>query len=98
MGNALAREYQYPSFYLMKRSYIVFCLLQLLLWAGLFSPFVYAQVPSRLPASLTRLFAQEMERQMRYAPEQIHLFTDREVYAAGDTIWFSGWEIGRAHV
>ena len=32
-----------------------------------------------------------MERQTRYAPEQIHLFTDREVYAAGDTIWFSGW-------
>ena len=75
----------------MKRYYIVFCLLQLLLWAGLFSPFVYAQELSRLPASLTRLFAQEMERQMRYAPEQIHLFTDREVYAAGDTIWFSGW-------
>ncbi|MGE4567871.1 MAG: hypothetical protein AB7C90_01640, partial [Bacteroidales bacterium] len=58
---------------------------------GIFSSFATAQESSRLPAAFTRLFAQEMERQMRYAPEQIHLFTDREVYAAGDTIWFSGW-------
>ncbi|MGE4569465.1 MAG: hypothetical protein AB7C90_09845, partial [Bacteroidales bacterium] len=50
-----------------------------------------AQESSRLPAAFTRLFAQEMGFQARYAPEQIHLFTNREVYAAGDTLWFSGW-------
>ncbi|MGE4568275.1 MAG: hypothetical protein AB7C90_03715 [Bacteroidales bacterium] len=59
--------------------------------SGIFSSLATAQEVPRLPAAFTRLFAQEMERQMRYAPEQIHLFTDREVYAAGDTIWLSGW-------
>ena len=58
---------------------------------GIFSSLATAQQSSRLPAAFTRLFEQEMERQSRYAPEQIHLFTDREVYAAGDTIWFSAW-------
>ncbi|MGE4567753.1 MAG: hypothetical protein AB7C90_01040 [Bacteroidales bacterium] len=59
--------------------------------SGIFSSLATAQESPRLPAAFTHLFTQEMERQMRYAPEQIHLFTDREVYAAGDTIWFSGW-------
>jgi len=77
----------------MKRSIIAFCQLRalFLLCTGFFSSLATAQESSRLPAAFTRLFAQEMERQMRYAPEQIHLFTDREVYAAGDTIWLSGW-------
>ena len=59
--------------------------------SGIFSSLATAQQSSRLPSAFTRLFEQEMGFQSRYAPEQIHLFTDRDVYAAGDTIWFSGW-------
>lgn len=50
-----------------------------------------AQGNFQLSSALKEKFQRETEKRALYAPELIHLFTDRDVYAAGDTLWFSAW-------
>ncbi len=50
-----------------------------------------AQGTFQLPTALKEQFQREAEKRALFAPELIHLFTDRDVYAAGDTLWFSAW-------
>ena len=67
-----------------------FCLTSFVLFLT-FLTGVTAQDNPRLAETLREKFEKEAQKRTLYAPEQIHLLTDRNVYAAGDTLWLSAW-------
>ena len=52
---------------------------------------ISAQMMAPVPDTLEKKIIETGKTHMTYSPEQIFLFTDRDVYSAGDTIWLNAW-------
>ena len=50
-----------------------------------------AQMMAPVLDTLEKKIIEIGKRHIIYSPEQIFLFTDRDVYSAGDTLWFNAW-------
>ncbi len=52
---------------------------------------LWAQSSDQLPAPLKARIEKAQSIRASGSPEQIYILTDRDLYAAGDTIWLSAW-------
>ena len=54
---------------------------------------ILAQRATPIPDVLDRKITEAARIQTEYSPEQVFLFTDRDIYSAGDTIWLNVWSL-----